>query len=153
MIKFYKFRQEFFAPAPAREILHKPGNRGGGKGWPEECPPISGANGFGYDLLANFDLDFRYFPGRGGRWILQNPRTIASDFDWSPDDPRLPELAERTDRWLAARETGAGRTTPPRRQPAVISGWRRSTSPSLPWTSARVWSSSSCLPDGRWWNL
>ncbi|MGN6368490.1 MAG: hypothetical protein ACTHN5_09535 [Phycisphaerae bacterium] len=83
MIKFYKFRQELFAPAPAREILHKPGK---GKGWPEECPPIRGANGFGYDLLANFDLDFRYSRGGGGKWILQKPLTLASDFDWSPDD-------------------------------------------------------------------
>ncbi|MEU7767678.1 MerR family transcriptional regulator [Nocardia sp. NPDC049190] len=33
-------------------------------------------------------------------------------FDWSPDDPRLMELADRTRRWLASRRTGAGRTTP-----------------------------------------
>ncbi len=39
-------------------------------------------------------------------------RDYDTAFDWSPDDPRLPELAERTARWLAARETGAGRTTP-----------------------------------------
>ena len=80
MIKFYKFRQELFPPAPAREIFHKPGK---GKGWPEECPPIRGANGFGYDLLANFDLDFRF---NRGEWSVKKPLTIASDFDWSPDD-------------------------------------------------------------------
>lgn len=39
-------------------------------------------------------------------------REYDAAFDWSPDDPRLPELAERTDRWLVARKTGAGRTTP-----------------------------------------
>jgi DNA-binding transcriptional MerR regulator len=33
-------------------------------------------------------------------------------FDWSPDDPRLVGLADRTRRWLAGRRTGAGRTTP-----------------------------------------
>ncbi|MEW1737282.1 MerR family transcriptional regulator [Nocardia beijingensis] len=34
-------------------------------------------------------------------------------FDWSPDDPRLVGLADRTRRWIAGRRTGAGRTTPP----------------------------------------
>ncbi|WP_067806309.1 MerR family transcriptional regulator [Nocardia beijingensis] len=34
-------------------------------------------------------------------------------FDWSPDDPRLVDLADRTRRWIAGRRTGAGRTTPP----------------------------------------
>ncbi|MFG3616527.1 MerR family transcriptional regulator [Nocardia sp. NPDC047654] len=33
-------------------------------------------------------------------------------FDWSPDDPRLVDLADRTRRWLTGRRTGAGRTTP-----------------------------------------
>jgi DNA-binding transcriptional MerR regulator len=36
-------------------------------------------------------------------------------FDWSPDDPRLPALAERTGRWLARRDgssPGAGRAMP-----------------------------------------
>jgi DNA-binding transcriptional MerR regulator len=33
-------------------------------------------------------------------------------FDWSPDDPRLADLADRTRRWLTGRRTGAGRTTP-----------------------------------------
>lgn len=39
-------------------------------------------------------------------------RDYDAAFDWSPDDPRLPELAGRTGRWLAARRSGAGRTTP-----------------------------------------
>jgi DNA-binding transcriptional MerR regulator len=29
-------------------------------------------------------------------------------YDWSPDDPRLPALAERSGRWLAGRRAGAG---------------------------------------------
>jgi DNA-binding transcriptional MerR regulator len=33
-------------------------------------------------------------------------------FDWSPDDPRLVDLADRTRRWLTGRRTGAGWTTP-----------------------------------------
>jgi len=38
-------------------------------------------------------------------------------FDWSPDDPRLADLAERTRRWLAAREGAAPVAPPP--DPAV----------------------------------
>jgi DNA-binding transcriptional MerR regulator len=37
--------------------------------------------------------------------------------DWSPDDPRLPALAERTRRWLAGRGPGAEAARPP--DPAV----------------------------------
>ncbi|MGW1741651.1 MerR family transcriptional regulator [Nocardia sp. NPDC001965] len=33
-------------------------------------------------------------------------------FDWSPDDPRLPDLAERTMRWTAGRSTEAGSAIP-----------------------------------------
>ncbi|MEV4129269.1 MerR family transcriptional regulator [Nocardia sp. NPDC049707] len=33
-------------------------------------------------------------------------------FEWSTDDPRLVDLADRTRRWLTGRRTGAGRTTP-----------------------------------------
>lgn len=33
-------------------------------------------------------------------------------FDRSPDDPRLPDLARRTARWLAARDGAPGRTIP-----------------------------------------
>ena len=55
MLHFFKFRQELFAPEPAKEIYLK---RGPGKGWPEECPPIRAANAFGFDLLANFDVTF-----------------------------------------------------------------------------------------------
>jgi DNA-binding transcriptional MerR regulator len=39
-------------------------------------------------------------------------------FDWSPDDPRIHALAERTERWMAGRYGGPG-TRPPVRDPAV----------------------------------
>jgi len=80
MIKFYKFRQDLFSPVAGREIQHKPGK---GKGWPEECPPIRGANGFGFDLLANFDLEFQF---ARGNWTLKKPIIVQSDFEWSPDE-------------------------------------------------------------------
>lgn len=81
MLRFYKFRQELFPPVPARDIYHKPGK---GKGWPEECPPIRTANGFGFDILANFDLEFVYQKRRG--WSVRKPLVIESDFGWSPND-------------------------------------------------------------------
>ena len=80
MIHYFKFRQELFDPAAAKEVYIK---RGAGKGWPEECPPIRAANGFGFDLLANFDVTF--VRGRGG-WRVQNDITLESDFDYSGSD-------------------------------------------------------------------
>lgn len=77
MLHFFKFRQELFAPRPAKDVYIK---RGAGKGWPEECPPIRAANGFGWDLLANFDLTFVRGP-RG--WRVEDDVVIDSDFDWS----------------------------------------------------------------------
>ena len=55
MLHYFKFRQDLFAPAAAKDVYVK---RGAGKGWPEECPPIRAANAFGFDLLANFDVTF-----------------------------------------------------------------------------------------------
>jgi len=40
-------------------------------------------------------------------------------FDWSPDDPRLYALAERTRRWLANRHAGSDVEQSPRLDPAV----------------------------------
>ena len=79
MFRYAKFHQSLFPPMPAREIYHKPGP---GRGWPEECPPLRTANAFGFDLLANFDLDFRYVRDQ---WTLAKPVTVESDFEWAPD--------------------------------------------------------------------
>lgn len=78
MLHFFKFRQELFSPAPAKEIYIK---REPGKGWPEECPPIRAANSFGFDLLANFDLTF--VRAKNGGWRVENDIVIESDFDYS----------------------------------------------------------------------
>jgi hypothetical protein len=78
MLHYFKFRQDLFAPAPAKDIYIK---RGPGKGWPEECPPIRAANGFGFDLLANFDVTF-VRKGNGG-WDLKPDVVIESDFDYA----------------------------------------------------------------------
>jgi hypothetical protein len=86
MLHFHKFRQELFGPTPAREVYHKPGP---GKGWPEECPPIRAANGFGFDILANFDVTFIQ---NRGRWSVKRDIVIESDFDWAAteDSPGVP---------------------------------------------------------------
>ncbi len=80
MLHYFKFRQDLFDPLPAREIYVK---RPGGRGWPEECPPIRAANAFGFDLLANFDLQF-VRKGRG--WSLQRDIVIESDFDYAASE-------------------------------------------------------------------
>jgi hypothetical protein len=80
MLHFFKFRQDLFAPQPAKEIYIK---RGAGKGWPEECPPIRAANSFGFDLLANFDVTF--VRAKGG-WRVAKDIVIDSDFDFSFDE-------------------------------------------------------------------
>lgn len=81
MIHYFKFRQDLFDPQPARDVYVK---RGAGKGWPEECPPLRAANGFGFDVLANFDVTF--VQGRGGLWTAKPDTVIQSDFDWSASD-------------------------------------------------------------------
>ncbi len=80
MLHFFKFRHDLFAPQPAKDIYVK---RGAGKGWPEECPPIRAANGFGYDLLANFDVTF--VRGRNG-WKVEKDIVIKSDFDYAASE-------------------------------------------------------------------
>src|SRR6476661_406473 len=77
MLHYFKFRQDLFDPMPAKDVYVK---RGKGKGWPEECPPIRGANAFGFDLLANFDVTF--IRKRDGDWRVEDDIVIESDFDW-----------------------------------------------------------------------
>ena len=54
--------------------------RGGGRGWPEECPPLRAANAFGFDVLANFDVTF--IQSRG-RWSVVKDIVIESDFEYA----------------------------------------------------------------------
>jgi len=77
MLHYFKFRQDLFAPQPAREIYVKPG---AGRGWPQECPPLRAACAFGFDVLANFDVTF--IRGRGG-WRVEPDVVIESDFGYA----------------------------------------------------------------------
>ena len=81
MLHYFKFRQDLFAPVPAKDVYVK---RGAGKGWPEECPPVRAASAFGFDLLANFDATF--VRKRNGSWRVEDDVVIASDFDYAARD-------------------------------------------------------------------
>jgi hypothetical protein len=90
MLHYFKFRQDLFAPQPARDVYVK---RGAGKGWPEECPPIRAANAFGFDLLANFDVTFVQ---NRGNWRVVKDVEIESDFDYAhQDDAQGAPLVQR----------------------------------------------------------
>lgn len=88
MLQFFKFRQDLLDPAPARDVYER---RSAGRGWPEECPPIRAANGFGFDILANFDLVLEQ--GADG-WRVREDLVVESDWNWAPgddeDDPGAP---------------------------------------------------------------
>jgi hypothetical protein len=75
MLHYYRFRQELFAPAPAKDAYVK---RPAGRGWPEECPPVRAANATGFDLLANFDVTFIH--QQTGDWKQTPDVTLESDF-------------------------------------------------------------------------
>src|SRR4051812_20373980 len=83
MIHYFKFRQDLLDPAPARDVYVK---RAPGRGWPEECPPIRAANGFGFDLLNNFDVTF--VRGKRG-WSVAEPIVVESDFTWGEAETPL----------------------------------------------------------------
>lgn len=103
MVHYFKFRQELLDPEPARDVYIK---RPAGKGWPEECPPMRAANGFGFDLLANFDITF--VRNRDGSFRVEPDLVIESDFEWSrtEDSPGVPLVQQYA--WFWAR----GQTIP-----------------------------------------
>lgn len=80
MLHYFKFHQDLFDPVPARDVYIK---RKPGRGWPEECPPIRAANGFGFDVLANFDVTF--VQSRGA-WKVKPDIVIESDFNYAATD-------------------------------------------------------------------
>jgi hypothetical protein len=83
MLHYFKFRQDLFDPAPGKDVYVK---RRAGRGWPEECPPIRAANGFGFDLLANFDVTFVRYARADSGWRVEPDVVIESDFDYAGSD-------------------------------------------------------------------
>jgi hypothetical protein len=95
MLHYFKFRQDLFAPVAAKDVYVK---RGKGKGWPEECPPIRAANGFGFDLLANFDATFRQ--KRNKQWTVEPDVVISSDFDYAASEESAGEPLAQQYAWF-----------------------------------------------------
>ena len=95
MLHYFKFRQDLLAPVAAKDVYVK---RGKGKGWPEECPPIRAANGFGFDLLANFDVTFRQ--KRNKQWTVEPDVVISSDFDYAASDESAGEPLSQQYAWF-----------------------------------------------------
>jgi hypothetical protein len=94
MLSYFKFRQDLFDPAPAKDVYIK---RPGGRGWPEECPPIRSANSFGFDLLANFDVTFVQ---KNGAWSTTKDTVLASDFDYAGTDDSPGKPLEQRYAWF-----------------------------------------------------
>jgi hypothetical protein len=80
MLHYFKFRQDLFAPQAARDVYIKPGR---GRGWPQECPPLRAASAFGFDLLANFDVEFIQ---RKNGWRVEPDVVIHSDFSYAASE-------------------------------------------------------------------
>jgi hypothetical protein len=95
MLHYFKFRQELFAPQPAKDVYVK---RGAGRGWPEECPPIRAANSYGFDILANFGVTF--VQARGGTWRVERDVVIESDFDYASRDDSPGKPLEQRYAWF-----------------------------------------------------
>jgi hypothetical protein len=86
MLHFYKFSEDVPAPVPAKPVYEK---REGGRGWPEECPPLRAANAFGWDVLAATDM---VFVQEDGRWRQEEPVVLETDWVYGAegeidDDP------------------------------------------------------------------
>ena len=60
-------------------------------------------------------------------------------FDWSPDDPRLPALADRTARWIASRYGRSRDRGRPRTRPSPSWSPRRLACRRRPGTGSRTW--------------
>jgi hypothetical protein len=94
MLHYFKFRQDLADLQPAKDVYI---NRGPGSGWPEHCPPIRAANGFGFDVLANFDITFSK---RNGVWSVKPDIVLASDFDYAASDEIEPKPLVQQYAWF-----------------------------------------------------
>jgi hypothetical protein len=83
MLHFFKFHSEVQSPVPARDVYLK---HRGGRGWPEECPPLRTANAFGWDVLATFPMTFTR--RQDGAWRLEQPIDVRADWAFVPREFR-----------------------------------------------------------------
>jgi DNA-binding transcriptional MerR regulator len=70
--------------------------------------------------------------------LIEDPEFLAiyldydAAFDWPPDDPRLYQLADRTQRWVANRHSGSADAEQPALDPAIVQLVATSTATSSP---------------------
>jgi hypothetical protein len=103
MLRYYRFSDDIPAPEPARDAYVK---REPGRGWPEECPPVRAANGFGWDVRAPFDMVFRR-EAEGG-WTLEEAVEVESDWVFGGGDEGEGEPLTQVNAWFWER----GQTLP-----------------------------------------
>ena len=110
MLHYRRFSEEVLHPVPASEAYVK---REGGKGWPEQCPPVRAANAYGFDVLASVDLEL--VKDDEGRWMLPVR-------GWTADaGVELFDLAARyADAYPLFRDLGADLTPLYRRRAALL---------------------------------
>src|SRR4029077_4705681 len=65
--------------------------------WPEECPPMRAANGFGFDVLANYDLTF--INSRNG-WRVEDDIVHQSDFEYATAEGNQGALLKQQYAWF-----------------------------------------------------
>lgn len=94
MLHYHKFCSKVPAPAPARQTYCK---REPGKGWPEECPPMRGANAFGWDLLCPTDLEFSR---KDEKWQLDTPLTLESDWKYTAAEGAESTALSQANAWF-----------------------------------------------------
>ena len=84
MLHFRRFAAEVLPPTPAEDVYVR---RRGGRGWPEQCPPVRAANAYGFDVRASVDLEF--VREADGRWSILRGGALEADWAWTS-----PEAAE-----------------------------------------------------------
>ncbi len=95
MLTFHRFCDDVLAPVPARDayVTHA-----GGKGWPEQCPPIRAANAYGYDVLNSVDLTLLRKPDGG--WEVEDPVEFTADWMYEGPDGATCEPLTQVNAWF-----------------------------------------------------
>jgi len=76
MLEYYRFHADLPQLAAAKPVYVK---REAGSGWPEHCPPIRAASGFGWDVINPFTM--RFVRNSGGAWSIEESVSVESDVD------------------------------------------------------------------------
>lgn len=114
MLTFHRFCDEVLSPVPAREAY---ATRPGGRGWPEQCPPVRAANAYGYDVLNSVDLVLRRTPDGG--WEVEDPVELTADWIYETPDGRPAEPLTQVNAWFWDRDQALPHPISPEVWPAL----------------------------------